>query len=64
LDVLEIVLFRSPILDIFRTVLIRFKQIDLNNNIFFNLYSFEIPHYNNLKEKYIYIFNNNIINII
>ena len=59
MDVLEIVLFRRPILDIFRTVLIRFKQIDLNNNIFFNLYSFEIPHYNNLKDTH--IFNNNII---
>jgi hypothetical protein len=56
LDILEIVLFRRPILDIFRTVLIRFKQIDLNNDIFFNLYSFEIPHYNNLKEKYTYIY--------
>jgi hypothetical protein len=56
LDVLEIVLFRRPILDIFRTVLIRFKQIDLNNNIFFNLYSFEIPHYNNLKDKYTHIY--------
>jgi hypothetical protein len=40
LDVLEIDLFRRPILDIFGTALIRFKQIDLNDNIFFNLYSF------------------------